>query len=227
MRRRVALIALLSLTLAIAACGDDDDTLTSAGTGDETRVDDTVPEAGDDGTTRTTAADDDGGTSDNQTGSATQEPDTQAGSVTTEPPTTSSTPRDPGTATTREPGSVKVTTNSGHFNEQSSIAATVTNGLTRSIFTEDMKTGCSIVWLERLDESRSEVGTWERIEGCNAERAPAVVEIGSGQDRLVSLDGAALDVAAGTYRIRFTYRFAAGPEGEEPETIVSDTFTVD
>jgi hypothetical protein len=121
-----------------------------------------------------------------------------------------------------QPDAVTVTVQSDRDQGRLLITVTVANGLDRSIFTEDMKTACSIVHLERLVNDR-----WERIGDCLAERAAAVVEIGAGGDEMVTIDAGHAGATAGTYRAVVTYRLAGGPEGEEPERAESAAFELD
>ncbi|MDI6772680.1 MAG: hypothetical protein QME77_08845 [bacterium] len=114
------------------------------------------------------------------------------------------------------------------------IRIAVVNGLRQTIYTEDMKSDCSIVLLERYSG-----GAWQPLPGCALGRAPRVVAIAPGQVRPVEinprsihfLSGAPKEpgrspIGAGTYRIRFGYRLARGPEGEETHVVHSELFRV-
>lgn len=108
----------------------------------------------------------------------------------------------------------------------------VGNGLERSLFTEDQKSGCSILILEREQGSG-----WEPIQGCNLERKPAVMELRPGESREGAIDpwsthfdrppgSSSPAFGAGRYRLRLTYRLAQLPEGEEPHAVASAPFRI-
>ena len=112
------------------------------------------------------------------------------------------------------------------------IAVTVTNRLDRTIYTEDMKTDCSIVVLELL------IGdSWEPLIACGMERKPLVVAIKPGETRTVWIDprstnfgvapgGVDLGFGVGVHRIRFSYRLETEPEGDEPFKVYSPSFQI-
>lgn len=107
-------------------------------------------------------------------------------------------------------GNVAVASTAAEYAVGQPIVATVANGTTRPIYTEDSKTDCSIVTLERRTESG-----WEVIAGCRFGRPPLIVEIKPGQRVTVKIDpksvhlssGGHLGFGAGTYRFRFAYSF--------------------
>lgn len=114
------------------------------------------------------------------------------------------------------------------------IRAAVRNGLAQTIYTEDGKSDCSIVVLERRSGP-----SWIPIPGCALGRAPRRVALASGETRVVVLDPASLHFRAGAtsspvppaigpgvYRIRFGYRLTPGPEGEETRRVYSETFEI-
>jgi hypothetical protein len=165
---------------------------------------------------------------------------TTSGTVSPEPPRTAggtaaapSTKPSPvsGAKPAGKPGAVTVATTLNSYREGEVITVTVANGRDQSIYSEDQKTDCSIVSLEHLAGDR-----WETVTGCGAERAPLIVELRRGATHSVRIDPTSTNfqggdgspaARAGTYRIVFTYRLAAGPEGVEPERVVSPTFRIE
>lgn len=108
-------------------------------------------------------------------------------------------------------GDVAVASTAAEYAAGQPVVATVANGTTRPIYTEDSKTDCSIVTLERKIPSG-----WETIAGCRFGRPPLIVEIRPGERVTVTIDpksthlsfgGGALGFGAGTYRFRFAYSF--------------------
>jgi hypothetical protein len=161
-----------------------------------------------------------------------------SGTVSPEPPgatgkttaATSATPGASGSRPTGKPGAVTVTTALSSYRSSEVIVVRVVNRGDQSIYSEDQKTDCSIVVLERLTGER-----WGAVTSCGAERAPRVVELRPGATHTVRIDPTSTNfqggvgsptVRAGTYRILFTYRLAAGPEGVEPERVTSPAFMI-
>lgn len=132
-----------------------------------------------------------------------------------------------------EPGKVSVLLGAPSFREGEKIRATVANGRRQTIYSEDSKTDCSIVILERWAGK-----SWQPILGCAVGRAPIVVAIGPGRGRVVTIDPFSFHLRmgtpdtskpvlrAGTYRIKYAYRLGPGPEFEEPYTGFSPTFHI-
>lgn len=127
-------------------------------------------------------------------------------------------------------GEVSVTPDAGHYPVGAVVQVTVSNGLDRPIFTEDFKTACSIVVLQRRDG-----GSWTDIVGCRLGRPTATVEIGPGLDQLAVLDPAGFHLTSGTsgpafgsgsYRVAFTYRVEAGAGDENPVVAYSAEFSI-
>jgi len=134
-----------------------------------------------------------------------------------------------GTPAPTTPGGVTVTPAKAAFSVGDPVAATVGNGLDGAIYTEDQKTACSIVLLERWA-----VGAWEPLVGCGYEKAPAIVRIGPGEVVEVEIDprsthfenGRAPAFGEGTYRFRFAWRTEPEPEGHTSESVTSGEFRV-
>lgn len=124
-------------------------------------------------------------------------------------------------------GVVEIKLGSRTYRAGETVRATITNGLIRTIYTEDSKTGCSIVTLERQNQTE-----WEPIVGCSVERAPIEFAIGPDRGRDVEIDpksehfASASDLGPGIYRIRFTFRFDKGAEGGEANEVISETFEI-
>jgi hypothetical protein len=125
-----------------------------------------------------------------------------------------------------ERGRVVVTLDASAYTVGRVIRATVANGLDRTIYAEDSKTGCTLGFLQRL-----EAGAWSDITGCGLGRPPATAAIGPGLGRVIVLDPSSFlfDVTpgpafgAGTYRVKFTYGYDAG---DESQTAYSAQFSV-
>lgn len=131
-----------------------------------------------------------------------------------------------------EPGKVTIALVQGSFSIGQVIRAAVLNGLTQTIYSSDMKSDCSIVFLERLENE-----SWQPVPGCISLRAPLVVEIGTGRAQMVEINpfsthfgvssgSATPALQAGTYRLKFTYRLTLEPEGEEPIAVYSAMFEI-
>jgi hypothetical protein len=129
------------------------------------------------------------------------------------------------------PGVVTVELANGEIGLGATIRASVGNGLDHSVFTEDQKSNCTVVVLEL----KGPVG-WEPITGCGIERAPSVIRIGPGEVMDVEIDPNSGHFQTtdsfepafgeGTYRLRFSYRMAPGPEAETPQSAFSPEFTI-
>ncbi len=139
---------------------------------------------------------------------------------------------DLGLPTKTEPGKMIIALSQGSFATGQMIKAAVLNGLAQTIYTSDMKSDCSIVFLERLENQ-----TWQPISGCISMRAPLLVQIGTGRAQMVEINpfsthfgvnpGAATPaLQAGTYRLKLTYRLTPEPEGEEPNVLYSAVFNI-
>jgi hypothetical protein len=128
-------------------------------------------------------------------------------------------------------GAISVLLSTDQYKKGEIIATTITNGLDQTIYTLDMKTGCTIVILEKWNGS-----VWEALNVCGMARFPIVFAIGPSLERSVLLDpfssaygiteqqGPYLD--EGTYRILFTYRLEPGGEGDEPFSAYSKDFNI-
>ena len=121
-----------------------------------------------------------------------------------------------------ESGKVSVVPSAPALKQGDVIRAVIANGLERTLYTEDEKTDCSIVFLERSD-----AGTWHPVPGCALGRLPLVVAIGPGRGRVVTINPLSIHlrmvkpptakpaIGAGTYRIRFVYRVGLARGGQE------------
>jgi hypothetical protein len=127
-------------------------------------------------------------------------------------------------------GQVAVTLRGASFSVGEAIEVSIANGLDQTLYTADMKAACSIITLEK-----SVADAWEEVVGCPMRRAPLVVSLAPGHGYTVSLDPKSDLFAAspqapafgeGTYRIKFSYRLAPEPEGEEPFSVYSQEFRI-
>jgi hypothetical protein len=129
-------------------------------------------------------------------------------------------------------GKVSVTVTPPVIAERAAISVRIANGLAAVVYTEDSKTDCSIVFLERRDGE-----AWTRVGGCGLERLPAVVAIGARRVRTARIDPTSFHlgvpegfppaIGPGVYRIRFTFRRTPEPLGIEPEAVLSDPFRIE
>jgi hypothetical protein len=110
------------------------------------------------------------------------------------------------------------------------IRVTVHNGDDRPAYTEDFKTACSIVILQRKGN-----GGWTDIIGCALGRPTATVTIEPGRTDPIELDPASFHltnrgtgpaIGAGTYRVKLTYRTEPESTGADPFTVYSPEFLV-
>jgi len=140
-------------------------------------------------------------------------------------------PSDVGEPVSVDRGKVVVRLSKAEFRVGEVVVVTVANGLDRTIYSDDFKTDCSIVTLERRAGSE-----WAPITGCALGRPTMTVAVGSGRGRTITIDsrsmhlqkaaaGAPLAFGAGIYRITFRYRFS--PQmGAGEQTVYSVTFQV-
>jgi hypothetical protein len=130
-------------------------------------------------------------------------------------------------------GRITVAPGQPTFAEGAVVTVRIANGLESAVYTEDEKTDCSIVFLERKDGE-----DWTRIAGCGLERLPGVVALGPRRVRTARIDPASFHLGvpeggprpafgAGVYRIRFNFRRAPQPLAIEPESVFSDTFRIE
>lgn len=150
-------------------------------------------------------------------------------------PATSSTPTepvsplsDPGQPTTSTPGKVTVRSIAGRYRAGQPITIAVANGLDQPIFSNDFRTDCSIVLLQRRRE------TWADIAGCAQGRPPATFGIGPSHMRTVIINPNSINfdistelLSAGTYRAAYRYRFDPTSSAEDSEVTYSQPFTIE
>lgn len=103
------------------------------------------------------------------------------------------------------------------------VTVTVANGLDRTIYTEDFKTQCTIVILQRQTS-----GSWTDITGCKLGRPTLTVSLKPGESRTITLapDSFHVTFGAGAFRIKFTYRMTAELGGDDPNVAYSTEFRV-
>ena len=130
------------------------------------------------------------------------------------------------------PDQVTVSVSQGEYYKGETLIVSIANGLDQNIYTNDMKTGCTIAILEKQEGS-----DWYPFIGCGAERPPMTVEIAGGEVHTVSIDPGSgiyglgkppgeLAFGAGTYRIKFTYSFDPNKEGEETFSVYSEEISI-
>ena len=128
-------------------------------------------------------------------------------------------------------GKVEIRLGKASYRVGEVVVVTVANGLGKSLYTEDFKTVCSIVTLQRSESG----GAWKDIEGCQLGRPTATVTIGAGLGQTVDIDpnsthfrdgGNRIGFGPGTYRVKFGYRFDRDRVGEEPLVVYSSEFGV-
>jgi hypothetical protein len=124
-------------------------------------------------------------------------------------------------------GNVSVQLDASQYRVGAVIHVTVANGTDRPIYTEDFKTDCSIVILQRRDGT-----AWTDVLGCRLGRPTMTVQIGPALGRTVALDPTGFHLAGGqafgngTYRVKFTYRSDPALGGEDPFTAYSAEFAM-
>jgi hypothetical protein len=164
-------------------------------------------------------------------------PQPSAASPAVNPPATSASATPPAlTADLGQPapardGKVTVAIRAETYRRGAPITVIVTNGLSRTIFTDDSKTDCSIVILQRQDRS-----PWSDIPGCAQRRPPATVATGPAHLRTLTVHPASSNLRitpdaepalpAGTYRAKYTYRYTAAPDNGDPYVSFSRPFTI-
>ncbi len=91
------------------------------------------------------------------------------------------------------------------------IEASITNGRDDTVYTEDLRTSCTIAVLERQDQKQ-----WTPLPDCGAERTASVLAIGPDRRRTIKITAESLDGALtpGTYRLTVQWRTAPAPEGQ-------------
>jgi hypothetical protein len=127
-------------------------------------------------------------------------------------------------------GDVSVKLDAGGYRVGAIVHVTVSNGMDRPIYTEDFKTACSIVTLQRR-----EGGGWSDVTGCALGRPTVTVTIGPGRGLNVEIDPASFHLAhgsggpafgAGTYRVVLTYRLERTVGGADPLAAYSPEFGI-
>ena len=127
-------------------------------------------------------------------------------------------------------GAVSVTPDAGEYRMGAVIKVTVANGTERPVYTEDFKTACTIVTLQRRDGA-----DWTDMIGCALGRPTETVRIGPGLGRTAELDPASIHLnntpggpgfGTGSYRLMFTYRLDPAPGTGNPSVVYSEQFAV-
>jgi hypothetical protein len=127
-------------------------------------------------------------------------------------------------------GKVTVTLGTQAYSTGAIITVTIANGLDRAVYSEDFKTACTIVTVQRLNG-----GVWTDITGCKLGRPTMTVAIDPGQGKTLQLDPNSFHLTGGrggpafppgTYRVQFTYRYDRAMLGEESLAAYSAQFTI-
>ena len=115
-------------------------------------------------------------------------------------------PSHPISGATATMGAVTVTTNASTFTANDAIGATVTNNSKSDFYTQNGKSGCTIVQLERYSAA---TGQWTRLDGCNSAAPTQTLVIGESTSvpfTLAPTSSADLNAwQPGTYRITVSY----------------------
>lgn len=108
----------------------------------------------------------------------------------------------------------------------------VINGLDQTIYANDLKSDCTTIVLQGQHGSE-----WQDVQGCGMERLPVSVAIepNNGLDVTINpfstnfgleLGASEPGFGAGTYRAKYTYGFASGPDVAEHQEAFSEPFTI-
>lgn len=132
----------------------------------------------------------------------------------------------PITGTTATTGPVTVTTNLPHYTTGDAIGAIVTNNSKTQYYTQNGKSACTVVALERYDATS---GAWKRVDACNGGQPTQTLLLADSSSVPYTLAPTSeSDVNAwqpGTYRISVTY--STQPDGiSDPQEAHSAAFVV-
>ncbi|HET8684312.1 MAG TPA: hypothetical protein VFM54_20910 [Micromonosporaceae bacterium] len=151
--------------------------------------------------------------------------------TTTNPAAPSTFANDLGQPTHTPQRRVIVIVSAARYTPGAPISMVVVNGLDRTVFTNDSKSDCSIITLQRLDDA-----IWQDVPGCAQQRPPAIVAIGPAHHRAMTLHPASSNfrltadfepaLRPGTYRAKFTYRFTPDQNNDDSLTALSDPFVI-
>lgn len=122
--------------------------------------------------------------------------------------------------------SVTVSAGSAIYTQAEPIHAMVRNGLPTSIVAFDLKSYCTIAWLQRWNGSR-----WDWLGNCPLDRIPMPVWFYAGQRRIVEFPPSGVGVPVrptGQYRIAVDYQTlrSDGTPDERMNTVYSPGFAV-
>jgi len=130
-------------------------------------------------------------------------------------------------------GQVTVSMEQATYKEGAIVSARIANGLEGTIYAQDSNSDCSIAMLERREGD-----AWTRVPGCNVERIAAIVAIGPGRTRTVSINPLSRHFGvttrstkpafgAGLYRMRLSYRLKPEASASDPQAVSSETFRIE
>jgi hypothetical protein len=115
-----------------------------------------------------------------------------------------------------------VATDKSHYGPNETITVTIANGLTTTIITQDHKSNCTTVTLERRTGA-----AWQPQNPCRLMSATRLIRIGPSstlQQQLLPPGNTSPGWAVGTYRVAFSYY--VGSVSASGTTILSASFTV-
>lgn len=109
--------------------------------------------------------------------------------------------------------------------EGEQLVALITNDTPQPILTTDHKTFCSVVNVQKLENTN-----WTNSAPCLLATVPKQIRLAAREELIVKLpnENAASKLSAGTYRLEFTYwtTDAGGNPGGAPITVYSSTFNI-
>ena len=123
-------------------------------------------------------------------------------------------------------GPVTVTTNLSTYTSGEPIGATITNSSKSDYYTQNGKSGCTIVQLEQFNAKK---GLWSPVDTCNGSQATQTLVIGASTSAPYTLaPSSSSDPNAwqpGTYRVSVTYT-TQGDGITNPQEAHSAAFTI-
>lgn len=129
-----------------------------------------------------------------------------------------------------EAGKVTIDVGSLSYAEGSVISIIVKNGLAQVIYSDDRKTACSVVILERWTGDK-----WVPLLGCTQGRPTSPWAIGPGRGLMISFDPNSMDMLAasrsgplgkGSYHAKFMYRPTFQRDRPDPFVVYSQIFQI-
>lgn len=122
-----------------------------------------------------------------------------------------------------EPAPVTIAPDKSKYNQKEVITAVITNNLETPIVSLDMKSYCTMVYLQKLEKDQ-----WVNTVPCPLRRAPFPTTIKPGETIKIALEPSTVTPspnAVGVYRLNFPFRIGE-LDGKE-SVAVSQTFRTD